>query len=110
MSNRIRWRWILLALVPGVLSILIFLASFLVSMSARNSPEVADVVMGVLWAMLCLPLAMPFYLYFLGRKYVRAEHAGLKSAIPFAILYSIANLMLWACGAAFVMSQMRTPG
>jgi hypothetical protein len=41
---------------------------------------------------------------------VRAEHAGLKSAIPFAILYSIANLVLWACGAAFVLSQMHTPG
>jgi hypothetical protein len=59
---------------------------------------------------LYLPFAMPVYLNFLGLGYVRDVHAGLKSAIPFALMYTVANLVLWACGAALVGSQMYTPG
>jgi hypothetical protein len=106
MSNDIRWRWHLLALVPGLLSNLISVSLLLLSMNARNNPDwVAQVGTGLLWTGLCLPLTMPFYAYFVGRGYVRA-FAGFKSAIPFAILYSAANFALWLGGIALVVANV----
>jgi len=106
MSNGIRWRWHLLALIPGLLSNLIFLTLWLVSLNARNNPDwAAEAGADVLWISLCLPFAMPFYLYFVGRGYVRA-FAGLKSPIPFAVLYSAANLALWLGGIAVVVTNV----
>jgi hypothetical protein len=103
MSNGIRWRWHLLALIPGLLSNLIFLSLLLVSLNASNNSEwVAQAGTVMLWVGLCLPLAMPFYVYLVGRGYVRA-FAGFKSAIPFAVLYSAANLALWLAGIALVV-------
>jgi len=39
---------VVLALIPGLLSDLVFVASLLVSMRARSDPQVADVVTGML--------------------------------------------------------------
>ena len=111
MWNNSRWRWVALALVPGLISDLVFVSLLLVSLNQRNnSDSVAAVATGARYAVLYLPFVMPVYLYFVGRSYVRERHAGLKSAIPFAVMYSVANLVLWACGAALVGSQMHTPG
>jgi hypothetical protein len=45
---------------------------------------------------------MPFYTYLVGRSYVRANYPGLKSAIPFAVLYGAANVALWLGGVIFI--------
>jgi hypothetical protein len=103
MSSGIRWRWHLLALVPGILSDVLFVALLLVSLNARNNPDwVADVWMVVLWAVIVSPVIVPFYTYAIGRGYVRANYPGLKSAMPFALMYSAANLALWLGGVIFV--------
>jgi hypothetical protein len=49
----------------------------------------------ILFAASCVPFATPVYLYLLGRIYVRRVHGGLKSAVPFALMYFGANLVLW---------------
>lgn len=96
MSRGIRWRWHLLALVPGFLSIALYLGLLLVSMNNRHNPDwVTPIWMTVFWGTNGLPLLMPVYTYFVGRSYVRANYPGLKSAFPFALLYSAANLALW---------------
>jgi hypothetical protein len=106
MSNGTRWRWHLLALIPGVLSNLIFIGLLLLSMNARNNADwVGAIARPTLWVGLCLPLATPFYAYFVGRGYVRAFD-GLKSAIPFAILYSAANLALWLSGIILIVANL----
>jgi hypothetical protein len=103
MSPSVRWRWHLLALVPGVLSVVVFVALLLVSLNAPNNPEwVADIWMVVLWVLIGSPLAVPFYTYLIGRSYVRANYPGLKSAMPFAVMYSAANFALWLGGVIFV--------
>ena len=106
MSNSIRWRWHLLALIPGLLSNLICLILVLVSNNASNNPDwAAEVGADLFWIGLCLPFATPFYLYFVGRSYVRA-FAGFMSAIPFVILNSAANLALWLGGIAVVVANV----
>jgi hypothetical protein len=107
MSNSHRWLWVALALTPGLLSDLVFVVLALFSLNhGDNSDSVASVATGAFYAALCVPFAMPVYLYFLGRRYVRAVHGGFKSAIPFAALYTAANLVLWACGCLLVLAQM----
>jgi hypothetical protein len=111
MANNIRWRWVAIALIPGLLSDLIFVILLLLSLNPGHPSEAfGALARSTLYALLYFPFVMPVYLYFVGRGYVRDVHAGLKSAIPFALMYSVANLVLWACGAALVGSQMHMPG
>ncbi|HET6339090.1 MAG TPA: hypothetical protein VFG30_37980 [Polyangiales bacterium] len=103
MTSRIRWRWHVLALLPGVTSIVLFMALVLVSLNARHNAEwVAQTWMVVMWAVIGSPLMMPIYTYLVGRSYVRANYPGLKSPIPFAIMYSVANFALWLGGVILV--------
>jgi hypothetical protein len=99
-------RWVLLALVPGCVGALIFLSALPVYWFARS----VDAMMGTLWVGLYSALAIPIYLYVLGRRYVREVHAGLKSATSFALLWCTPNLLLWLIGggsAAAVLFQLR---
>jgi hypothetical protein len=102
-----RRRWILLALLPGILADACFIGALFISMAAPTPPSVAALGTGMLYAALFLPLAVPGYLLFLGLRYVRIVHGGFKSAFPFVLMYSAANLVLWAGGAAFVGSQIK---
>jgi hypothetical protein len=96
-SSGKRWRWVLLALVPGVLGDLIFASAVAVWLITRD----VDAMMNTLWTAVGVPFVMPIYLYLLGRKYVHEMHGGLKSAVPFAILYCAPNVVLWLCGGLF---------
>jgi len=103
MLNGIRWRWHLLALIPGLLSVALFVGLLLVSFNSAHNPDwVGPIWRTVLWAVIGSPLVMPFYTYLVGRSYVRANYPGLKSAIPFAVLYCAANVALWLGGVIFI--------
>lgn len=103
MLSGIRWRWHILALAPGLLSDVLFAALLLISLNNKHNPEwVGPIWMVVLWATIGSPLVLPFYTYMVGRGYVRANYPGLKSPLPFALLYSAANLALWFAGVVFV--------
>jgi hypothetical protein len=99
-------RWVLFALVPGCVGALIFLSALPVYWFAQS----VDAMMSTLWVGLYSALAIPVYLYSLGRQYVREVHAGLKSATSFALLWCMPNLLLWMGGgglAAFVLFPAR---
>lgn len=105
--SRSRWRWHFLALIPGLLSDLLFASVLLVGTIAQPSSLFAEnLVLSVLFVGFCVPISIPIYLYFVGRSYVRIVHAGLKSVLPFVLLYLAANLALWLCGFVLVGSQM----
>lgn len=106
-EHRKPWRWTVLALVPGLLSVFMFITSLVVARIGSTSESLTTVGNGFLYGAISLPLAIPPYLFFVGRSYVRAVHGGFQSAIPFVLLYSAANFVLWGCGAAFVGFQIR---
>jgi hypothetical protein len=99
-----RWRWVLLALLPGLVSDVMF-AGWILSNSARSDAIVA-LGTGLLYAVAVLPLAFPFYLVELGRRYVRAVHGGYQSATPFVLMYCAANFGLWICGVLVALSAI----
>lgn len=98
-----RWRWVFLALLPGLLSDLMF-AGWVLSNDAR-SDAVAAVGTGLLYGGALLPLAAPFYLTELGRRYVRAVHGGYQSVTPFVLVYCAANFVLWLRGVLGVAAM-----
>jgi hypothetical protein len=96
---------VLLALAPGLLSDALFLLVVLISsVGARRT--IGEFGGALLYCALFLPVAIPFYLSLLGRSYVKKVHSGLKSAVPFVVMYCVANLAIWACGAAIVGFQI----
>lgn len=97
-----RWHWVLLALVPGLASDLMF-GAWVLSNGAR-SDAIAALGTGLLYGGGLLPLVAPFYLFELGRRYVRATHGGYQSATPFVLMYGAANFALWICGVLMVLS------
>ena len=66
--------------------------------------------MWLLYGIFFMPLVFLIYLYPIGRSYVRAVHGGFKSAIPFVLIYSVANLVLWVGGVGLVGFNMRFEG
>jgi hypothetical protein len=102
--NGNRWRWVFLALIPGLLSDLMF-GGWILSNSARSDAIVA-LGTGLLYGGGLLPLAAPFYLAELGRRYVRAVHGGYQSVTPFVLMYCAGNFVLWICGVLGVLSAI----
>ncbi len=100
-----RWRWHLLAFVPSlVLAVIVACVPLSQGLYATHEWSAAqqaieDILLVASW----VPFATPIYLYFLGRNYVRRVHGGLKSAVPFALMYFGANLVLWLF-AIFLMA------
>jgi hypothetical protein len=103
-------RWVIIALLPGLVSDVLFAALVVLSMRDTNSDSVATVGTGMLYVALFLPLTVPAYVYLIGRKHVQAVYGGFKSTFSFALLYGAANLLLWACGAALAGATMKWPG
>ena len=99
-----RWRWILVALVPGLASNIMFAGWFL-SNSARSDVIVA-LGTGLLFGGGLLPFVAPLYLVEVGRRYVRAVHGGYQSVTPFVLMYSAANFVLWFGGILGVLSAI----
>jgi len=99
-----RWRWVLIALVPGLSSDFMFAGWFL-SNDARSDVVVA-LGTGLLYGGGLFPLVAPFYLAEVGRRYVRAVHGGYQSVTPFVLMYSAANLVLWFGGVLGVLSAI----
>ena len=100
-----RWRWHLLAFVPSlVLAVIVACVPLSQRLYGANEWSAAQqAVENILFAASCVPFATPVYLFFLGRSYVRKVHGGLKSAVPFALMYFGANLVLWLL-AIFLMA------
>lgn len=98
-----RLRWVLLALVPGVLSVAMF-AGWIAADGAR-SDAIAALGTGLLFGGGLLPLAAPFYLIELGRRYVHAVHGGYQSTTPFVLMAAAANFVLWLGGVLMVLSR-----
>lgn len=100
-----RWRWHLLAFVPSlVLAVIVACVPlsqglYAVHEWSASRQTVDDILSAASW----VPFATPVYLYFLGRNYVRKVHGGLKSAVPFALMYFGTNLVLWLF-AIFLMA------
>jgi len=102
--------WIVLALVPSMLSNLLIVVVTTMFVHSATTPEAAERGMWLVCGILCMPLVFPVYLYPLGRKYVRALHGGFSnSVLPFVLLYSAANFVVWAVGLCFVGFNMRFP-
>lgn len=99
-----RWRWVLLALIPGLASDLMF-ASHILLNTARSDALVA-LGMGLLFGAGLLPFVAPLYLIELGRRYVRAVHGGYQSVTPFVLMWGSANFVLWLGGVLFVLSAI----
>ena len=99
-----------LALVPSLLSnLLIAIFATRVVHTASTQAE-AERGMWLVYAIVLMPLVFPVYLYPLGRKYVRAAHGGFsKSVAPFVLLYSAANIVVWAVGVSLVGFNMHFP-
>lgn len=98
-----RWRWVWLALLPGIVSDAMF-AGHIVLNTARSDALVALGV-GLLCGAGLLPLVAPLYLIELGRRYVRAVHGGYQSVTPFVLITGAANAILWFGGVLFVLAS-----
>jgi hypothetical protein len=103
--NGSRWRWMLLALVPGLLSDVMFLGS--VVMNGAHSDVVAALGTGLLYLAALSPFVIPLYLIELGRRYVRAIHGGYQSPTPFVVMYAAANFVLWLAGLFLVLANIK---
>jgi hypothetical protein len=99
-----RWRWVFLALLPGLVSNIMF-AGWYLSNSARSDFIVA-LGTGLLFGGGLLPFVAPLYLVEVGRRYVRAVHGGYQSVTPFVLMYSAANFVLWFAGILGVLSAI----
>ena len=105
-----RATWILLALLPSIFSNLLIVVVATTLVHSVKTSEEAERRMWVVYAILVTPLVFPVYLYPLGRMYVRALHGGFsKSVLPFVLLYSAANFVVWAVGVCIVGFNMRFP-
>jgi hypothetical protein len=107
--NHGRWRWLLAALAPGLFSVVLFAAymlAWLVLPEATRSGAAAGVGPVVLCAAMLLPFSIPLYLYLVGRRYVRVVHDGHKPVLPFVLMYSVANVLLWGAGALMLAGNM----
>jgi hypothetical protein len=99
-----RWRWVFLALLPGLVSNIMF-AGWLLSNGARSDLIVA-LGTGLLFGGGLLPFVAPLYLVEVGRRYVRTVHGGYQSVTPFVLMYSAANFVLWFGGVLGVLSAI----
>lgn len=100
-TRNARWRLRALAFVPTlVLGLTAFSVQLPYLLKVRfnlnlSAIEAEEIVTVIAWFAGLVPFAMPVYLYFLGRRYVRVVHAGLKSPGQFAFMYSAANVGVW---------------
>ena len=107
--NHVRWRWVMAALAPGLLSIALFASYMLVWLALRGHPRseaVGEIGLAVLYGAMLMPLTFPFYLYPVGRRYVRVVHHGHKPVLPFVLMYGVADVMLWGAGALLLVGSM----
>ena len=108
--QRPRSTWIVLALVPSILSNLLIVVFATMVVHTATTTAAAERGMWLVYGILFMPLVFPVYLYPIGRKYVRAVHGGFSnSAVPFVLLYSAANLVVWAVGVCIVGFTMHFP-
>ena len=99
-----RWRWILLALIPGIASDVMFAAHIL--FNTTRSDALVALGMGLMCGAGLLPFIAPLYLIELGRKYVRAVHGGYQTVTPFVLIWGAANFVLWLGGVLLVLSSI----
>lgn len=103
-------KWVVLAFLPSVVSNLLIAIFATMMVHTATTPDEAERGMWLTYGILFMPLVFPLYLYPIARRYVRALHGGFsKSAAPFVLLYSAANLVVWAVGVCIVGFNMRFP-
>ena len=108
--KRSPWTWIGLALVPSIFSNLLIAVLATMLVHTATTPADAERGMWLVYGILFMPFVFPVYLYPIGRKYVRALHGGFsRSVAPFVLLYSAANLVVWAVGVCMVGFNMHFP-
>lgn len=61
---------------------------------------------GMLYGTALVPFAGVLYLIELGRRYVAAVHGGYQSIVPFVLLYSAANFVLWVAGLSLIFANI----
>ena len=104
-----RWRWVLAALAPGLVSVALFAGYMVAWLALRGharSEAAGAIGMGVLYGAMLIPLTFPLYLYAVGRRYVRVVHDGHKPVLPFVLMYGVANFLLWGAGALVLVGNM----
>lgn len=97
------WRWLLLAIAPGLVCDVLGAICLLVNDAKPN-----DVGSIMILPMLAAPLVGLVYLIVLGRRYVRAGMG--TSVATFVIGCGLLNTLLWGAGCAMQLSTMRFAG
>jgi hypothetical protein len=95
------WRWILLAVAPGLLADL--LATVAATFDSGLSGELGGLLMFLLLGM---PLIMIPYLILLSKWYAEERGPQRTSRATFVIGFCVVNLFLWGGSCAIVLSNM----
>jgi hypothetical protein len=104
-ANRSRWRWVFLALVPGLISVAMCTFAFFTMNSRQDT--LAELGFGMFYGMALVPFAGALYLIELGRRYVAAVHGDYQSSVPFVLMYGAANLVLWVGALCLVFANIK---
>jgi hypothetical protein len=104
-SNRSRWRWVVLALVPGLVGVAMCTFAFFTMNSRQDT--LAELGFGMFYGSVLVPFIGAFYLVELGRRYVAAVHGGYQSSVPFVLMYGAANLVLWLAGLSLIFASIK---
>lgn len=104
-SNRSRWRWVVLALLPGLIGIAMCTFAFFTMNASHDT--LAELGFGMFYGSVLVPIIGLFYLIELGRRYVASVHAGYQSSAPFVLMYGAANLVLWVAGLSLIFANIK---
>jgi hypothetical protein len=94
------WRWVLLAIAPG----LVCNALGALSLAAARLKLGALSELTML-ALMAAPILGFMYLIFLGHRYVAAGMA--ESSLGFVIGYGLLNTLLWGAGCSMQLSTLK---
>ena len=104
-SSRSRLRWVVLALLPGLIGVSMCTFAFF-TMNSRHD-TLAELGFGMLYGSVLVPFVGAFYLVELGRRYVADVHGGYQSTVPFVLMYGAANLVLWLAGLSLILANIK---
>lgn len=104
-SNRSRWRWVVLALAPGLIGLAMCTFAFFTMNSRQDT--LAELGFGMFYGAMLVPFVGAIYLVELGRRYVVAVHGGYQSSVSFVLMYGAANLALWLAGLSLIFANIK---
>lgn len=107
---RTRWKWGLLALSPGLVSVLI---SGVAVLSQRATSDIVALTgAGMFYGFWAMPLLGGVYLFELSSRYIAAGMSSppeSKGRVLFVLTYGAINLCLWLVGIAVLLTDVRYP-